>query len=821
MSNPIEKLKKLKGRSWSEIRTRSIQTFAAYSEQFGLSGKLPSDDELRKLLVKGDFDDKLVTSESLINKFFEKGKHSFFPGLLNKEATLEAFGEIFGESEIERFVERATKITEDKINVLGYPALHFGDPVDWHYEPVSDIQAPMKHWKLFDDLDSKETGDKKIIWEFNRHQHFFVLGIAYLHTKNEKFAAAFVRHLDSWMVQNPPAMGINWSSSLEVSLRSMSWLWAFHFFKDSQSFTPGVFSKALKYLFLHGMHLEQYLSTYFSPNTHLTGEALGLYYLGTQLSFLDRAEHWKSVGRKILISEIDKQVLADGVYFEQSTWYQRYTADFYLQFLVLLRLNGDDIGGQAGETASSRTQALLDFLMFATRPDGTTPIIGDDDGGRCLPLSTCRPDDFRGTLATGAIVFKRGDYKYVSSGVSQEALWLFGREGTRFFELLETYYPEKNSEGFTDGGYFVMRDGWTKTDNYLLFDAGQIGSLNGGHGHADTLAFELAAGGKTMLVDPGTFTYHESKELRDSFRSSNAHNTLAIDKESSSEMGGKFSWKSKAEASVKSWLSFDRFDFVEASHDGYERLDEAITEHTRSILFLRNEYWIMRDFVDTRGAHSYQQNFHFDTRTKPTASRQENGFEYLREPGTGGSGMALFTFGDNGEWKEKEGWVSRCYGERKRAPYFQYSSQGNGPQEFFTFMIPYAKGEENPGVYETNVRGGRAFVIEFRGYQDLFVFADGSEPVRTEIFDTDFRFLWARLSNKNDLPEEFVMIDGKRFTLDGRVVIEYPNQLDCAIARRFGKKLHVRTGSDVFSVSLPQKHSKTFIVKTPNDPKHD
>ena len=45
MGNPIDKLKKIKGRSWDELRTRGGQAFSVYSEQIGLSGKMPTDAE--------------------------------------------------------------------------------------------------------------------------------------------------------------------------------------------------------------------------------------------------------------------------------------------------------------------------------------------------------------------------------------------------------------------------------------------------------------------------------------------------------------------------------------------------------------------------------------------------------------------------------------------------------------------------------------------------------------------------------------------------------------------------------------------------------
>ena len=302
--------------------------------------------------------------------------------------------------------------------------------------------------------------------------------------------------------------------------------------------------------------------------------------------------------------------------------------------------------------------------------------------------------------------------------------------------------------------------------------------------------------------------------MRDYFRASEAHNSLTIDGKSSSEPGGKFSWESKADAKLNSWLSEDRFDFFEGAHDGYQRLEESPATHTRSILFLKNDYWIMRDFVDTLGEHDYKQNFNFDSKTSPII-KNLNGLDYVSETNSRGFGLELFTFGDNGTWNRKDGWVSNCYGKRTKAALMQYVSKGVGPQEFFTFMVPNEKGFEKPEVVETEVAGGRAFVVNYRDYSDLFVFADGNgQLIRTEFFNTDFRFLWARMSPGDRLPEEFVLINGNNFSLDGRVVVDDPNGLDYAIARRFGDKLYVRTPKNVFNVSLPKTQRKRFILKT-------
>lgn len=810
--NPLDKLKKLKGRSWTEIRSRGEQALAVYKEQIGFGGKLPSDDELYSLLNKTVFGQERITAETLFDRFFESSDETFFPSFRNTQETVGIFRQKFKGKAIADVLEKAEKIIDGKFDLLGYANLDFGTPVNWHFEPLRRRHLPLKHWKQFDELDTTETGDKKIVWELNRHQHFFTLGVAYRLTGEERYAAVFARHLEGWMAQNPPGMGINWFSSLEVAFRAISWIWAFHFFKDSKSLSPELFQKALKYIYLHGRHLEKYLSTYYSPNTHLTGEALGLYYLGTQFEIFERASDWRATGEQILFAELDRQIYTDGVYFEQSTWYQRYTADFYTHFLILKAFDTDDTDKELQQKLEQKTQGLHDFLMHAAFPDGTTPIIGDDDGGRSLPLSAAASTDFSGTLSTGAVIFGRGDYKFAAGNLAEETIWLLGAKGVQSFETLPAFEPLESSKFFADGGYFTMRDGWSETDNFLLIDAGEVGALNGGHGHSDALAILTAIGGKTVLVDSGTYTYHESEDMRDYFRTSAAHNTLTIDGKSQSEPGGKFSWKTRANVKIEAQISDTRFDFFQASHDGYERLESPAT-HERTVLFLKNDYWIMRDFVQTRGAHEYALNFHFNKSSNPQIEETESGVSCVGETLAGQDGWRLFTFGDNGAWQRKESWISESYGRKTNAPYFRFVSEGTGAQEFFTFLLPTESVAAKPEIFERTVAGGRAFAVKYRGYIDLFVFADDGGIVRTELFNTNFRFFWARLSEDEQIPEEFVMIGGRHFSLGEREVINYPTEVKFAVARRFGSRLNVRADKNLFSVSLPRKQSTNYILK--------
>jgi hypothetical protein len=77
----------------------------------------------------------------------------------------------------------------------------------------------------------------------------------------------------------------------------------------------------------------------FRPNTHLTGEALGLFYIGTIFPEFKESERWRTTGLSILNQQLNRHVQSDGVYFEQSTYYHRYTTDFYLHLKILLEIN--------------------------------------------------------------------------------------------------------------------------------------------------------------------------------------------------------------------------------------------------------------------------------------------------------------------------------------------------------------------------------------------------------------------------------------------------------------------------------------------------
>ena len=793
-------LRKLRSVTADELRVRGSQKLRALGERLGGSSltKLPDDQSFSTLLDSSKIESHAFSSTNFLNHFRTRSEPVFFPAFSNNLTTVAQLRRRWPASEAE-IVAEAERILEGRFSLLGFRDLSFGDPIDWHLEPLSGKRTPQDHWSRLNYLDPNVAGDKKITWELNRHQYFMTLGRAYWLTGDERFAAAFVKHLESWMDQNPPKQGINWASSLEISFRLISWIWAFYFFQNSPTLKPEVFLRAMKFLYLHARHLETYLSTYFSPNTHLTGEALGLFYVGTLFPEFKEAERWKEIGRNILLRELSNHVRPDGVYFEQSSYYHRYTTDFYIHFLILSRINGELVA-----EVDDRLQSLLDHLMYITRPDGTTPLYGDDDGGRVARLDQVAANDFRPVLATGAVLFGRPDYRFVAAKAAEETLWLLGLPGLESFDAIEPREPSKTSVAFESGGYYVMRDGWSPQANYLFFDCGPHGALSYGHAHADALSFEVAVNGRTLLIDPGTYTYTGSKEMRDWFRSSAAHNTLTVDKESSSLVDGAFSWQRVAKCKSAKWMSNERLDYVKGSCEGFPRLPQT-TIHTRSILFLKNHYWIVKDQVQTGAGHRADIWFHFDRSAKPLIETAANKSPFITESDNPNSAI-IFAFGLDGRWRREEGWVSHCYGEKAPGRVYAFSIPTSGQNEIVTFVLPQRTGVAKQSVAETEAIGGKAFEVTHVNGLDVVMIRNETGGPRVEMkrLASDFDWTWVSFSSEEKtLPTEIVLLGGTSLEFEGRQVFQAAERIEYLRATLVGDQFRVETNRGVLDAGWP------------------
>ncbi len=334
----------------------------------------------------------------------------------------------------------------------------------------------------------------------------------------------------------------------------------------------------------------------------------------------------------------------------------------------------------------------MEFLASAMDFGGNVPMIGDADDGYVTRLSPQKNfNPYRSLLATGAILFKRGDFKVKAGSLDDKTGWLLGEEAEKEYTAIDTNQskiPVKTA--FPEGGYYILGcDFETEKEIRLIADTGPLGYLSlAAHGHADALAIVLSVGGKEILIDPGTFAYHTKKKWREYFRGTGGHNTLRIDGLNQSVSGGNFLWLQKAHANCKSWETNEKEDRLIGCHDGYLRLADPV-RHTREICLRKSEGKIVvTDILECKERHLIERFWHFSEHCRITQKEQglvvENqGVEVHFLPLSDGGETILC----HGESSPPCGWVSRRYDFKEPIIMAVFRNRINGNTRLMTEIV--------------------------------------------------------------------------------------------------------------------------------------
>jgi Heparinase II/III N-terminus/Heparinase II/III-like protein len=472
-------------------------------------------------------------------------------------------------------IASANRIVDDHSwPLLGFGERCFGKPVQWTRDPLSNYIWPLEYHRDIK-LRRADGSDVRVLWELNRLGHFLPLASAYSLRQDERYSTEFWAQLRSWIEQNPYGRGPNWTCAMEVALRAINLLAAFEVFRHSPSLDSASLRSFLQLLQQHANYIQRNLEfSYLSTSNHYLSDVVGLTWLGLMLPELLDATSWFEFGRAEMLREMDKQVLADGADFEASTGYHRFVTELFLYTFWLCRSNGVKIE----EKYWAKLKQMLVYLRAYLRPDGFAPLIGDTDSGQVLPFVRRRADDHAYLLEIGAVIFDDPT-------------------------LTETQHV--TSQAFPNAGTYIMRDG----DLYLCFNASAAGiNGRGSHGHNDALSIEVSAGGRALIVDPGTYVYSADLHKRHEFRSTAYHSTVQIDnlEQNTIDVQMPFVIGNEAQPRVLEWKTDADSDKVVAEHYGYPVV------HRRTVIFNKRErFWLIDDEFFGEGEHLYEARFHF------------------------------------------------------------------------------------------------------------------------------------------------------------------------------------------------------------------
>ena len=442
--------------------------------------------------------------------------------------------------------------------------------------------------------------------------------------------------------------------SSDVSARRLqNWVYAWSRFARAPWFTglgPGVETVLRERIRSDTEHLAAHLTP---ERNHRTLEVYTLLLVALALG--DGAATGAPTAQQaldLLATNVATDIWSDGVHRECSS-------DYHL--IVLRSLVGAVANSRAAglsvptELLSAATRAS-DFALHLQRPDGLTPALSDGDQG-----------DYRDLLALAAEVLDRPDLAWAATA---------GRSGTA---------PASRSVTFPVGGYVVQRSGWGEGDRpyaderFAVLDCGPLG--DGGHGHYDQLSVELFGGGRSLVVDPGRFTYAEdSSGLRHWFKGTAAHNTVTVDGLDQTPYR-----RGKPRGPVSTARLLGRrtepgLDIVqgEVSSPSYDAV------HTRTLALVDGDFWLVHDRLRAPTTHRYQARWHL----APEAYGHLT-IEYdVAQVTVTAPGLVLVVPRWCGEVGIECGWVSPSYGVKLSAPVVVVTVEGRTDADIHTAIVP-------------------------------------------------------------------------------------------------------------------------------------
>jgi hypothetical protein len=563
------------------------------------------------------------------------------------------------------------------------------------------------HQDLPEDIDWKADphGDPEWAYCLNRHEFLTELGRAYWYTGDDKYTLAWKRILGDWIKKNPMPdlewmLNVDGETSRKHFMQQGTWrpltlgirmytsfVPCFYHFLHSPEFTPGFLITMLTSMVEHARHTRLYYTrhkSYFdvSPNWGLM-ESNGLAHMGILFPEFREANDWRCEAMSRFEEQIRMQLCEEGMQVERASGYHLVCTFCFVQILDLALRNNVRVS----DTYKQNAEKMIDFVVRIMKPHGVYPMLKDADEsdvfgerasyGLCEDINNLNMledhNDLRWVLKAGARLFSRPDMLWIAT---------HGAQGEK---------PTVGSVAMPDSGFCTMRTGWDDDDLYCVYTCGELGVMDQScvHGNADALSVDISGYGETLLIDPGRYIYEGPWRVW--FKSTSAHNTITVDGHDSSELADEWMFKTKAKSTLHAWSSTNTFDYVDGSHDGFERLADPVT-HRRKIVFMKPAFWLVVDELSAQGQHRYDQYWHFG----PEAKLTENGDFSVKADYGNGAGILVKPLFTDGLYVQKycgseepiQGWVSYDYAVKVAAPTLQYSRQADQSVTLATLLVP-------------------------------------------------------------------------------------------------------------------------------------
>lgn len=462
----------------------------------------------------------------------------------------------------------------------------------------------------------------------------------------ERMVGQALRLMLDWCARNTTGREVGWEP-YPLSLRIVNWLK--FLLRNARSLETAGESAAVEQIVAslqsQSLVLERQLEFHLRAN-HLLKNLKALIFAGTLLETRASAR-WRKTGIRLLEEQIAEQILADGGHFERSPMYHAVVLEDLLDIGALLA--ADDVPSPFRAALPGKISAMARCLEAILHPDGEIPLLNDSAFGVAQPASQLL------SRATESV----GDGK---------------RWNGEIIVLAET-------------GYGVIREASTKS--LLVFDSGPLGpNEQPGHGHCDTLSFELSIEGERVIVDTGASTYAPGP-VRHYERSTAAHNTIRADGEEQAEIWGSFRVGRRPRSAEIQAAKVGGCRLLRGSHEGYQRLGLI---HSRRIVHCPGQGWIVVDQLRGTGVHQLESFVHFHPEVvveacSPAASPLPGGWRKCFEIRTVRLRYFLIS-SPLGSFALRQAWYSAAFGQRQKQFVAHWTWAGRLPMQILYALVP-------------------------------------------------------------------------------------------------------------------------------------
>jgi len=413
-------------------------------------------------------------------------------------------------------------------------------------------------------------GDVKYISELSRLHFLPFLALKLVADDCDKPYEIY-RIIKKWNTDNPLAYSINYTSGIEVAIRSINLIYTHHILNVFNLLYAELDELIKQLVDKHNFFLKNHLSLYSSSNNHLVGELVGLAIISSYFKggTITRKNIWKDKMLKKLLAKYND----DGMDDELSMRYHLAVTDHFINGLQFAKNSGFQIEKVIFETLMTTKEFSKHINYF-----GIDSNFGDNDSSFLIYPFFDNLFSYSSSINESLNILLTDRRE---ESIDFRNYLIFG-ENAFNAQLVSTSRTEPNSKAFLDSGYVFFYDNTNKIK--LTFDVGSIGDNRlMAHGHSDQLSFTVQKNDQEIIVDPGTYQYHKHKtRWRQYFRGITSHNCISISGKNHALSLNRMSWINGSEVTIEHISITEEISTVRARTNAF---NEQGVDYSREIVF--------------------------------------------------------------------------------------------------------------------------------------------------------------------------------------------------------------------------------------------